>query len=178
MPKDSHQEFRGVFEQLHTRMCYFAESLLPHGYDAEDVVQEAFIKVWELWENFDSFDAVRSFLYTVIKNRCFNIYKHDKVVKKHGMLLEADEKIQDAVGFLIEAEVLDDVHRAIQKLPAGCRSVLYLSYFEGLRNKDIASKLEVSVNTVKTQKKRALHLLRGILKFSPFWYLLILLHCL
>jgi RNA polymerase sigma-70 factor (ECF subfamily) len=174
LQKDSRAEFRGVFEQLHTRMCHFAEGLLPRGYDAEDVVQEAFLKVWELWGNFDSFDAIRSFLYTAIRNRCFNIYKHDKVVRKHGVMTSISE-YSDSAGLLIEAEVLDEVNRAVQKLPVGCRSVLYLSYFEGLRNKDIAIKLDVSVNTVKTQKKRALHLLRGILKFSPFWHLLILL---
>ncbi len=61
---------------------------------------------------------------------------------------------------MIEAEVLGEVYKALQKLPEGCRKVINLSYFEGLSNQEVADRLNVSINTVKTQKLRALKMLR------------------
>lgn len=166
----SQQAFRRIFEQYHARMCHFAAKMLSDSGESEDVVQEAFIKMWEHRMHFETMDALRAFLYTTIRNRCLNIYKHAKVVRKYGDLLQPPPDTADAIGYLIEAEVVQDVNKAVNQLPPGCRNVLHLSYFEGLRNKDIAEQLNVSVNTVKTQKQRALQLLRGMLKVSPIWY--------
>lgn len=166
--------FRAVFDRYWPRMCHFAATMLPDAGDAEDVVQEAFVRLWEHRARFRQDDAVRAFLYTSIRNRCLNIWKHDKVVRKYGQMLGVPRERPDAISQIIEAEVLDRVHRALELLPAGCRHVLELSYFEGLRNQDIAARLKVSVNTVKTQKKRALHLLRGMIRQAPVWLLLLL----
>lgn len=158
--------FRKLFERYHTRLCYFAANLLPFPEEAEDVVQEAFVKLWQKKTDFYSLNAIKTFLYIIIKNRCLNIYKHDKVVKKYADLLQDKAGQEDEMDYLLEAEVLEKVHQALQKLPAGCRNVLHLSYFEGMKNKEVAEHLHVSVNTVKTQKQRALHLLRVILKVT------------
>ncbi len=161
--------YRMIFEKYHTRLCYFATSLLPLNDAAEDVVQEAFIKLWQKKEHFSDFPAIKSFLYTTVKNRCLNIRKHDKVVKKYGDLLHEEKEEPDTMEKMIESEVLEKLNQAIQELPAGCRNVMQLGYFKGLKNKEIAEKLQVSINTVKTQKKRGLQLLRVIMKVTSLF---------
>ena len=157
--------FREIFEKYHTRLCYFASTFLATDQDAEDVVQEAFAKLWQRREYFPDLNSIKAFLYITVKNRCLNIYKHGKVVRKYEGSLE-EEWESDAMIRIIESEVLENVFQALEKLPAGCRNVLHLSYFEGMKHKDIAHHLQVSVNTVKTQKTRGLHLLKRLLKGS------------
>lgn len=158
--------FRKLFAKYHTRLCYFASTLLPSSEGVEDVVQEAFVKLWQKKTDFYNLNAIKTFLYITVKNRCLNIYKHDKVVKRYADLLQDEAGEDEAMNRLLEAEILEKVHQALQKLPEGCRNVLHLSYFKGMKNREVAEHLHVSINTVKTQKKRALHLLRAILKVT------------
>lgn len=165
--KGDENTFRIIFEEYHARLCYFATRFLPDGEAPEDIVQEAFEKLWQRRIHFSSREAMKAFLYITVKNRCLNLCKHHRVVRKYGDLIREEEEVTES--YVVESEVLDNIYRALQKLPAGCRNVLELSYFQGLKNKDIADRLDVSVNTVKTQKKRGLHLLRAVLKISSLW---------
>lgn len=170
-PGCDEESFRGIFEEYHTRLCYFARSILPEGEAAEDVVQEAFVKLWQKKERFSHPDSIKAFLYITVRNNCLNIYKHRKVVKMFGDLSpkkDHDEDSANGLSNLIEAEVLNNVYLALQKLPAGCRTVLNLSYFDGMKNQAIADQLGVSINTIKTQKQRGLNLLRDLIKRSSF----------
>jgi len=160
--------FRELFDRYHNRLCYFATALLTTDQNAEDVVQEAFVKLWQKKGHFHNLPAIKAFLYITVKNHCLNIYKHDRVVRKYGDLLE-EEQDADVTVRLIEAEVLETVYQALQKLPSGCRNVLRLSYFEEMKNKEVADHLRISINTVKTQKKRGLQLLRTILKVTSLF---------
>ena len=58
------------------------------------------------------------------------------------------------------AEVLREIHEEMQKLPPKCRKVMQFYFVEGLNYKDIAAQLDISINTVKSQKKRALSLMK------------------
>lgn len=167
--KGDEDVFRVIFDKYHTRLCYFASTLLPDTATPEDVVQDSFVKLWQKRLHFPDEQSVKAFLYITVKNHCLNIYKHDKVVRKYADLLPVERDSESSGHSVIEAEVLENIHLALQKLPVGCRNILQLSYFQGLKNKDIASHLDVSINTVKTQKKRGLHLLRAILKVTTMW---------
>lgn len=162
--------FREIFEEYHTRLCYFASKLVPHGVAAEDVVQDTFIKFWERRSEFQSVDSIKAFLYISVKNHCLNLFKHDKVVKKFSNLphQEVDEEI--ILNRMIEAEVFEKVYRALESLPEGCRNVMHLSYFEGMKNQEVADYLHVSINTVKTQKKRGLSLLRIAFRATSLFF--------
>lgn len=162
------QVFKRIFEKYHTRLCYFARSLLPFSSDAEDVVQDAFVKLWQKKADFHSLHAIKAFLYISVKNRCLNIIAHDQVTKKYtGHLGQVPPS--DIMQELLKAEALEKVYQALQKLPSGCREVLQLSYFEEMKNKEVAAHLQVSVNTVKTQKQRGLHLLRALMKITSIF---------
>jgi RNA polymerase sigma-70 factor (family 1) len=157
--------FRRIFHLFNNRLCFLARTMLPDTPDMdEDIVQEAFIKLWERKEHFHNIDAVKGFLYLTVKNKCRDIYKHEKVVNRHKNSCKAMTEEQLDMQYIMEAEVLEEVRRALEKLPAGSRNVLDLSYFKGLKNEEVARKLDISVNTVKTHKLRGLRSLRSLLK--------------
>jgi len=169
LARGDHRIFRDIFDQYNARLCYFAASLLPSEEQAEDVVQEAFVQLWQRRTGFSSLQAVKNFLYVAVRNRCLNVSRHHQVVQKYTRTAPAGYEDVDVSMKVVEAEIIEGVYSALQKLPKGCRTVLHLSYFQGLRNKDIAAQMGVSINTVKTQKKRGLHLLRTMLKTVTCW---------
>jgi len=159
--KDSRLYIKHLFHLYYKRLCYFAHKLIVNKEVVEDIVQDSFIAYWKKQADFDNESSIKSFLYLTVKNACLNVIRHENVVKKyvdnHDITILEEEKI---TGNIIRSEVAGEIHNAISALPKGCRHVLTLAYFEGLKNDEIAQALDISVNTVKTQKARALQLLR------------------
>lgn len=158
--------FEELFKDNFKALCYFAFQFLKNMAEAEDVVQDTFIKFWDQRENFNNEPAIRSFLYITVRNACLNIKRHKQVILNHAEIQPADSHIEqtDFLNNIIKAEVLGHVYHAVDTLPDGCKRVFELSYFEELKNPQIAELLEVTVNTVKTQKYRAIKLLHEKLK--------------
>ena len=156
------QTFTSVFHLFYKRLLCFAGGMLP-AREAEDAVQEAFVKLWERRKNFEALQAVKAFLFLSVKNSCLNTIKHQEVVHRHGKLLHVAEEEQSVLSRMIEAETIHEMLNALGSLPPGCRNILHQGYFEGLSNQEVADKLYVSINTVKTQKVRGLRLLRSSL---------------
>jgi len=156
-----------LFHVLYDRLVYFSMQIVKDKDLARDVTQDAFIKYWQQKETvMQNYIAVKSFLYATVKNASFNIIRHNKVVEeyagKHG-----DEEFEEAsvMESIITAEVLAEIHNAIESLPERYRIISVMGYMEGKKNQEIADELGMSVNTVKKQKQRALELLR--LKLAP-----------
>lgn len=151
-----------LFEKYYVRLCDFARRILGDENLAEDVVQDVFVAFMERSE-FTSIEsvAIRNYLYQSVKNTCLNKLRKGKVIEQfesnHNFSLIDEEH---ALAAMIHSEIIGEIHYALKKLPEGCRLIIRLGYFEGLNNPQIANKLNISVNTVKSQKQRALFLLR------------------
>jgi RNA polymerase sigma-70 factor (ECF subfamily) len=139
--------------------------------EVEDLIQDVFVAFWERKKDFEDIDGVRAFLYTSARNRCLNHLKHLSVQKKHeSSLIYELESDQFFTRHVIEEEVFNQLYSEIRSLPEGSQKIMLLA-IKGLKNKEIAEKLGVSENTVKTQKKIAYakikdnlgSILRGIL---------------
>ncbi|MCX2454227.1 RNA polymerase sigma-70 factor [Pedobacter sp. PLR] len=160
-----------VLELLHKsyydRLVYYGWTIIHDKETSRDLVQEAFICYWNQKEQVSSnLIQIRNFLYVNVKNACLKHLRHDKVVDKYMGLQDPDPVEEaSALNKMIHAEVLGEIYAAIATLPEGCRKISKMGYLEGLKNQEIADQLGISINTVKTQKKRALQLLR--LKLSP-----------
>ncbi|KAA8480164.1 RNA polymerase sigma-70 factor (ECF subfamily) [Arcticibacter tournemirensis] len=156
-----------LFRCYYPRLCHFAFQILGDKSHSEDIVQECFIRYWHLRAEISSHPgAIRNFLYSSIRNASLNYLRRQKVEEKY--ILSQDPDPSEDARFLhaiIRSEVMDEIYRVIDTLPDGCQKVFKLGYLEGLKNPKIAEKLGVSINTVKTQKKRGLQLLR--LKLNP-----------
>ncbi len=164
-------EFRSVFDRYYVSLCLFARQYVEDDAIAADIVQECFIKLWQLREDFFYINQVRSFLYTSIRNRALNELQHTKVAGEY--IRKTTEKATDH--FFHDHVIQEETYRilldAIHKLPGQTRAIMLLA-LEGLNNKDIAARLEISPETVHTLKKAAYRKLRVYLK--EYYYLVTL----
>jgi len=162
-----------IFNKFFPRLFDFAYRFLKDEEQSKDVVQEAFIFLWKN-DNGTAYDEseIKSFLYNAVKFSCLKIIRHQKVLDKffnsYPFHLVEEEKITSQI---IHSEILGEIHHAIKNLPKGCAAVFRLGYLDGLNNQEIATTLNISINTVKSQKLRALYLLRK--KLSPQTLLLL-----
>lgn len=170
-----------LLEFLHAsyydRLLYFAWTIIHDKETSRDFVQEAFICYWNRREQVSANPVqIRNFLYVNVKNSCLKHLRHDKVVGKYIGMQDSDPVEEASVlNKMIEAEVIGEIYAAIESLPESCRRISKMGYLEGLKNHEIAEKLGLSINTVKTQKQRALQLLRLKLKPETFLTLTFLL---
>lgn len=165
-----------LFKNYYQRLCYFAVQIINDKAAAEDIAQEAFVKYWNKKSDFNNESAAKTFLYVTVRNACLNVIRHEGVERKYLNLQDKD-KVEEEWGLeqIIRAELFGEINKAIEELPEGCRTVLKLAYFEGLKNDEVAKQLGVSINTVKTQKARALQILRLKLDIGAFLLLQIIL---
>jgi len=154
-----YNDFYGVM--YHLSIQYLHDNRL-----AEEIVQDTFVKLWEIRETLNEQFNLRNFLYTITKNNCLNYLRNQKIVLKHQENLkylemqfnyEALEKLGNYVEF---EELRQKIDRAIAKLPDDIRETFLLSRFEELHYKEISERLTLSVKTVESRITKALKILR------------------
>lgn len=166
---DSHV-FRTVFDRFYVPLCLFAEKYVDREEHANDIVQDCFVKLWLLRNDFSYLHQVKSFLYTSVRNKALNELEHRMVVHEYAqkmMRKKSDEFFYDQI---IEEETYRILYETIEALPTRTKAVIKCS-LEGLSNKEIAEALAVSTETVHSLKKIGYRKLRESLKDQ--YYLLL-----
>lgn len=154
--KGDSDAFKAVFDTLYKDMVSFAGYFIDNQHMAEDVVQESFIKLWEKRKTLSPETSLKSYLHTLIKNSALNHIEHLKVVDKYQKSLvlseiEENDNIEEQIKL---------VKSLLEKLPEKRKKILVLSVLESKKYSEIASELEISVNTVKDHIKKAYSFLR------------------
>jgi len=159
------KSFKSIFSNHYNALCAFGNRYISDTFAVEDMIQEVFVSFWEKRQNFEHENAVKSFLYTSVRNKCLNHLKHLAVLKKHEkqLIYELESK-QFFSRHLIEEETFNQLYIEISHLPESAQKIMLLA-LKGLKNKEIATTLGISENTVKTQKKIAYSKLKK--KLSP-----------
>lgn len=147
-------------------LCIFAERILTDPSLAKDMVQETFIKFWHLDRSFESFDALKGFLYATTRNGCLNLLRG--MERRENRHLEAQSRIPDMAdpidSELVHAETIALIYRVVRTLPRPAQEIFYLSYEEGMTVSEIAAQLNMKLKTVKNHKYKTLLLLRAKLR--------------
>ena len=138
---------------------------------AEEIVQDTFLKLWEVRETLNDQINIRNFLYTITKNNCLNYLRDQKIKLKHQENLkylemqfnyEALEKLGNYIQFEELRIKIDDT---ISKLPPEIIETFKLSRFEEMSYKEIAQRQGISIKTVESRISKALRILRVELKY-------------
>lgn len=146
--------FQHVFQSFYPSLLMFSRRYIPQDDVADDLVQEAFIKLWECRTDFASVQQVQSFLYACVKNQALNEIKHQKVVNRHEQFVESEPTEFSDFDFIVEAETYRILFEAVDELPPRMRDVVY-GYLKGMSPDTIAQELNISVETVYSQKQLA-----------------------
>lgn len=156
--------FEMIFRNEFKALCYLAQKVVKDQEAASEIVQEAFVNLWEKRNSIDLDRNIRAYLATGIYNRSLNWLRDNR--KFNVSLLEL-ENLSDSAGLesvdndqLAEAELHDLIQKSISELPEKCREVFVLSRYENMKYKEIADQLGISVKTVEAQMSKALQHLR------------------
>lgn len=152
------KKFEQLFKMHFGALSGFAQKFVYNPDDAKSVVHDVFVSFWEKFDGLASDTNYRSYLYTSVRNRCFNIIR-DK--KKEVQLNTVDEHAFAVNHDILETKELEvEIELALNSLPEKCREVFELSRMEELKYAEIAEKMNISIKTVEAQMSKALKILR------------------
>lgn len=159
--KEDNRAFIEIFDRFYVLLFSFACRRLDDKEIAKDLIHDAFSDIWEKRETVNIPGELGAFLFTVVKNRILDHYKHSKVSQKyidHCQHHLSNE--QDNTDHLIrENDLLALIEKEIAALPEKMRIVFELSRKEFMNRKEISEHLGLPENTVKTNIQRALKIL-------------------
>ena len=157
--KGKESALKEVYRLFFHALCAFGTRFVKNDAVVADIVQEVFIAVWERDAQYPTYNAFRSFLYNSVKNAGLNHLKHKNVEEKYLASLNLEDEGDDIDLKMMEEELYRLLFKTIDELPDKCRNI-FLLHLEGKGNEEIALLLNLSILTVKTQKKRAMSYIR------------------
>ena len=162
------QAFELIFRRYYVRLCGFANKFIGDTAESEEIVQEAFLRIWNKRDRLNLDDDIRPYLFKSVQNLCYNFIEHQKVADKYYQIIEEvyknRKKDYQTFESVMYSELQAKVDEVIESLPQKCKEIFCLSRWDGLKYSEIAEKLQISVKTVETQMSRALVILRKELK--------------
>lgn len=169
LKRGDEKAYRYLYDHHYTVLCKFANEWLQDPFWAETIVEDTIFHIWEIRENFDIQTSVRSYLLRAVRNRCLNHLqlesqkrevRFSKLPTGEVDLSSTRATDEHPLGVLLERELENEIIKAVEALPGECKQVFRKSRFEHKNNEEIASELNISVNTVKYHMKKALSSLR------------------
>jgi RNA polymerase sigma-70 factor (ECF subfamily) len=169
--------FRYVMDRYFAIITSFTKRILSDKAAAEDIAEEAFIKLWQHHVNVSTFQSIKAFLYITAKNGCLNQLRQEKNLERRHQdyTTRMDQEMNFIENEIIRAEVKAEIYKAVSLLPEKMQQVFRLGFIEGLPNREIARLLGISVNTIKAQKSRAMELIKEKLQGKDIYPVAIIL---
>lgn len=164
--------FREVFDHYQRYIFTFAQKITRSNSDAEEIVQDIFLKVWFSRDQLLGIDNFGAYLNRLVRNRAFNLLRHEAVVSKVKTemgLTSSDNDLgtQQTLDYKETKDLLDDV---LSRLPEQQRRVYALCHLEGLKYNEVAAQLNISPDTVHYHMKLALATIREHFKRHALVY--------
>jgi len=132
---------------------------------AEEAVQELFVRIWEKRSRLNIETSVKHYFFRSVRNHCLNQIQHQKIKQQYASRIkELSVQEIDSDQNYIEVDLLERIEKSIDSLPAKRQEIFRLSREQGLKYKEIAEELNISIKTVEAQMGLALKHLREDLK--------------
>ena len=167
-------DFEQFYITWYSRAKYFAREYVHSESDAENIIQDVFLHLYERRDLMDAYTNLTAYLFTSIKNRCLDY------LRKWVLEQETAQGVQDEfemelrmkydsleifnTQFSDETDIGELLDNALQKLPERCRNIFIMNKLEGKKQNEIAEELNLSINTVESQMGIAYKKLREELK--------------
>lgn len=176
--REGHEDsFNALYKEFYRPLRYFAFKIVDDEQEAEDIVTESMVKLWQSRTRFSDIQQIKSFLFTITQHAALNVLRNrQRQSDKKKLVAEVTESANTITFFdeLVLTELISKIAAQVEKLPKAQREVLKLSYFEGLTTEEISDSLGMNPAAVYTNRKRALQSLRSYFKhLDPYFYLLI-----
>lgn len=163
--------YKVLFDRYFYALSSFAAKYLEAEEPAEDVVQDVLYEFWVDRRRFDNTTALKSYLYQVVRNRCLNVLKHQKVEEKYLTKQQLKEESDFFLNQILEEEVYVQLKKAIEELPGQTCDIYELTLL-GHDNQEIADMLGLTLDAVKARKQRGKQILQDKLKHLVYLFVL------
>jgi RNA polymerase sigma-70 factor (ECF subfamily) len=156
-----YNHFDEVFNLYYPRLVLFASKFLGNKQDAEEVIQEMFVKFWQKGTLSTLTISIKGFVFKSALNTCIDFKRKLQADKRNSQSQVTDtDAVMPFYDTVLEKEVEQLINEAISELPEKRQEIFKLSRDEGLSYSQIAEKLAISKKTVETQMSRSLNQLR------------------
>ena len=154
-----------IFHRYYGALCAFSSVIIHDEAAAEEIVQDFFVKLWEKRNQINIETSVKNYFFRSVKNLCLNHIQHNKIKMRYSqqMMTEAEKHLPGEEHFE-DFELYEKIEESILSLPEKRREIFRLSREEGLKYREIADRLQISVKTVEAQMGLAIKTLREKLK--------------
>ena len=162
-------DFARLYIACHPRLPAYAQRFVNTPIEAQDLAHDCFMTLWDRQAPLDTEEA-RMLLFATTRNRCLNSLKHKSIVDKYTVSYLARAKVgeerlynydfsfaENGHPYLYQ-ELEQQIQRIMDSLPERCREVFLLSRFQGLKNREIAERLHISLHSVERHIPRALRI--------------------
>lgn len=168
--------FRQVYTAYFKKLFQFALAIVRNRESAEEIVEDVFIRIWQQRTTLPAIQNLRVYLYTATKNTALNYLSRrakESITEPFDHIhIEMDGNQVDPEQILITAELYQKIQLAVERLPPRCKIIFKLVREDGLKYKEIAEVLNISVNTIDVQMaiavKKIAAALQSELGFSLF----------
>ena len=171
----NHHSFKELYATYAPKLFAFSRKYLQSQEDAEEIVQEVFLRIWEKRQNIDENQSFSSYVIQAAKHRIFNGFR--KKVNEQAyldFLMHADNPSSKFTEMDVNyREIKMKAEKVIGMMPSKRQEIFRLSRESGLKNREIAEKLQISIKTVENQMGQALKFLKD--ELSEFKLLILLL---
>lgn len=165
-----HAAFKEIFDRYNTLLVNFAAKRSNGIEEAEDVVQEIFLHIWNHSKEFAVEGSLRNYLHRAVVNRLLNLLKHQNVQEAYIQSFQnyLDDGVNETDFRVRERVIHEIIEKEINALPPKMRQVFQLRNYKYMSNKEIAQNLGISEQTVETHIKKALKILRTKLGLAVY----------
>jgi RNA polymerase sigma-70 factor (ECF subfamily) len=158
-----------IFTKYYPRLHNYASHFIADEDDADDIIQDCFVHLWERREAL-TFISVSALLFTMARNGCLNYLKHKALVDNYEIDYLAHicgseqlynyDFLHKADETLLYNELQRQIEKVMETLSPRSRQIFTMSRFEGLKNREIAEQLGISVKVVERHISKALTVFR------------------
>lgn len=153
--KGNENAFAQIYHHFYRRLLAFANTILHSAILSEEVIEDVFIKLWRRRQNLSGINNLSVYLYVAAKNTALNAIagKAKELVTKPFDSIDFDfnHDSLDPYQLLITQEMMQRMRKAIDQLPPRCKMIFKLVREDGLKYKEVAVILNISVNTIDAQ---------------------------
>lgn len=158
------QAFELLFRLYYIHLSQYANKFLNDPEQAKEISQEVFCKIWEGRDEIDPEYSLKSYIFRIARNLCINILNKRKLESKYSELIKHVyidfTDTNSTHESLCAKELEESITAAVSKMPSECRKIFELSRVEGLKYKEIAEMLNISIKTIECQMSKAFRILR------------------
>lgn len=151
--------YKRVFNQFYRELVVYAHNFLYDLQASEDLVQDIFVQLWENAHELKIHTSIKSYLYASVRNKCYNRLRDVKIQDNLNIIdlnasLTTDYEMEDREP-QEKQKVYQQVMAVVDDFPDSMKRIFQLKFLENYKYAEIAEEMEISINSVKTQLKRA-----------------------